>query len=284
MRTKIKKVNTGNGYDYCISRDTDGLDFEGTARKSAEQSITSLKKKRIKPGKYTVLFEPHAFADIVKALVIPAVCGVNVQHKASFLDGKMSTRIARDNFTLVDDGTWVKGVNRCHVDHEGTPAQKTALIDRGNLVGLLYDHSSARREEKASTGNGIRFLSPSFDRVYRYTPAVEGTNTIVAGGITSKKDLIEGVNDGILVSFLIGSWSFNFSNGTFSADARNSYRIEKGRITYAIDEATVSGNVTDLIMDIQIGNDTAQSRGCIPLTPAVVATPSVVSNNVIVGA
>jgi PmbA protein len=285
VRSRVKEgVNIGNGYDYSISRKYSSLIPKRVSEKSAELSVTSIKKKMIPSGNYKIILDPHAFADLVKGLLIPAALGVNVQHKSSFLSERLGEIVAGSNFTLIDDGTLNSGINASYMDHEGTLTGKTKIIDNGMLTGWLYDYYSACKEHRESTGNGIRFLSPIFDKIYRFTPQAEGTNTILLPGSATRNELIEEVYDGILVSFLVGSWSFNYSNGTFSADARNCYRIEKGEISYAVDEATIHGNVIDLIKDLQIGNNSTQSRGCIPLTPAAVITPTVVAENVSIGA
>ena len=281
VRSRIKKgLKWGSGYDYSISSNLDDVNPDLIGRKSAELSIASLKRSSIEPGQYTVVFEPHAFSDLVKSLLMQAACGNNVKKKSSFLKDKCGQPVAGDNFTLIDDGTLSNGVNKGYVDHEGTLTQRTLIIEKGLLKNLLYDHASAMNEGTISTGNGIRYFSPLYERIYRFTPMVEGTNLVLERGDHTREEMIETVKEGLLVTFLVGSWSFNFSNGSFSADMRSCFKIENGEVKQSLDEATISGNILDLIKDLQIGNNSTQSRGYIPLSPATVITPSVRSEKV----
>ena len=285
MRTKARKtVNWGSGYEYRVEPSLRYVDPEDVGRKSAELSLSSVKKKRIKAGDYPVIFEPHAFADLVKSLLVQAALGVNIEKNASFLSGRQGSEVADADFSLYDEGFCHRGANRGYVDHEGTPMQRTPIIEKGVFKESLYDHASAVRVGKASTGNGVRFFLPIYDRLYRFVPTVEGTNLVVKNGGSTRDEMIEGVKDGLLVTFLVGSWSFNYADGSFSAEARNCFKIERGEVAYAVDEATVSGNIMELVKGLQIGDNPLQSRGYVPLTPSTVITPTVKAENIRIGA
>jgi PmbA protein len=285
VRTKVKKGRTfGSGYEYRVEPTLRDLSPEDVGKKSAELSLGSVKKKRIKSGEYEVVFEPHAFADIVKSLLMEAAIGKNIEKKASFLVDKQGLEVAAPNISLYDDGAYINGANRALVDHEGTPTQRTPIIEKGVFKQSLYDHASAVDVFSVSTGNGIRYFSPLYERLYRFTPITEGTNLVLESGHSTRESLIEDTKNGLLVNFLIGSWSFNYTDGNFSAEARNCFKIEQGNIVYAIDEATVSGNIMELIKGLQIGNNPLQSRGYIPLSPATVISPTVKAEKVAVGA
>jgi len=285
LRTKIGEgLGHGSGYDYRVEPTLAAVPPEAVGRASAELSVASVKQKRIEAGEYEVIFEPHAFADLVKALIMNAVIGKNLGKKASFLVGKRGSQVASSSISLYDDGYCRDGANRGLVDHEGTPTQKTPIIEKGVFKEALYDHASAVEASVASTGNGIRYFSPLYERLYRYTPLTEGTNLVLESGHASRDSLIEDTRDGLLVNFVIGSWAFNFNDGNYSADARNCFKVEDGEIVHAVDEATVSGNILDLMKDLLLADNPLQSRGYIPLTPATVITPSVKAEKVIVGA
>ncbi len=285
VRTKVKKGRTfGSGYEYRVEPTLRDVPPEDVGKKSAELSLESVKKKRIKSGEYEIVFEPHAFADLVKSLLMEAANGKNVEKKASFLADKQGLEVASPSLSLYDDGVYIDGANRGLVDHEGTPTQRTPIIEKGVFKQPLYDHASAVDASTVSTGNGIRYFSPLYERLYRFTPITEGTNLVLESGHSTRDSLIEDTKNGLLVNFLIGAWSFNYNDGNFSAEARNCFKIEQGNIVYAIDEATVSGNIMDLMKELQIGNTPLQSRGYIPLSPATVILPTVKAEKVAVGA
>jgi PmbA protein len=285
LRTKVGEGSSfGSGYDYRVEPTLSAVPPEAVGEKSAELSLGSVKKERIDAGEYEVIFEPHAFADLVKSLIMNAAIGKNLSKKASFLADKQGLEVASPSISLYDDGYYRNGANRGIVDHEGTPTQRTPIIENGIFKQALYDHASAVDASTSSTGNGIRYFSPLYERLYRYTPLTEGTNLVLEPGQSTRDNLIEDTKDGLLVNFVIGSWSFNYNDGNFSADARNCFKIEQGEIVHAVDEATVSGNILDLMKELQIGDNPLQSRGYIPLTPATVISPSVKAERVTVGA
>jgi PmbA protein len=285
MRTKVKKtVNWGSGYEYRVEPSLRYVEPEDIGRKSAELSMNSVKKRRIKPSDSTVILEPHAFADLIKSLLMQAALGVNLDKNISFLSGKQGSDVADANFNLYDEGFCHRGANRGYVDHEGTPTQRTPVIEKGVFKEALYDHASAARVGRTSTGNGVRFFLPVYDRLYRFIPTAEGTNLVVKNGDSTRDEMIEDTRDGLLVTFLVGSWSFNFTDGSFSAEARNCFKVERGEVVNAVDEATVSGNIMELIKELQIGSNPLQSRGYVPLTPSTVITPTVKAEHVRIGA
>ena len=61
------------------------------------------------------------------------------------------------------------------IDDEGTPTQKTRVIEEGRLTSYLYDLLRGRRDGAASTGNGRR-------ESFRHLPIPRMTNTYIAPG------------------------------------------------------------------------------------------------------
>ena len=57
---------------------------------------------------------------------------------------------------MVDDGTLNDRRGSLTVDDEGTPTNRTVLIEDGKLVGYMQDRQNARLMGVAPTGNGRR--------------------------------------------------------------------------------------------------------------------------------
>ncbi len=74
-------------------------------------------------------------------------------------------------------------------------------------------------------------------------------NAIISAGDISYEDMIKKIDRGILV----GSFSGNVPsvNGDFSGVAKNSFLIENGRITGAVAEVMISGNLADMLLNIR---------------------------------
>lgn len=70
--------------------------------------------------------------------------------------GLMGKKIASSGVTVVDDGTIPERRGSLTIDDEGTPTQRTTLIEDGILTGFLHDRLNARLMNQKSTGNGRR--------------------------------------------------------------------------------------------------------------------------------
>jgi TldD protein len=74
----------------------------------------------------------------------------------SAFSGRVGERVASDLCTVVDDGTLPGRRGSLSIDDEGTPTEKTVLIENGILKGYMQDKLNARLMGVKSTGNGRR--------------------------------------------------------------------------------------------------------------------------------
>ncbi|WP_278371027.1 TldD/PmbA family protein, partial [Thalassospira xiamenensis] len=89
--------------------------------------------------------------------------------------GLLGQRIASPGVTVVDDGTIHDRRGSLSIDDEGTPTQRTVLIEDGILKGFMQDRLNARLTGVKSTGNGRR-------QSYAHAPMPRMTNTYMLGG------------------------------------------------------------------------------------------------------
>ncbi|MEN8183584.1 MAG: metallopeptidase TldD-related protein, partial [Myxococcota bacterium] len=71
----------------------------------------------------------------------------------SAFSGRLGERVAAPGVTVVDDGTLPARRGSLNVDDEGTPTQRTLLIEDGILCGYLQDRLNARLMGMEPTGN-----------------------------------------------------------------------------------------------------------------------------------
>ena len=121
------------------------------------------------------------------------------------------------------------------IDDEGTPTQRTTIIEDGELTSYLYDLVRARKDGVASTGNGRR-------ESFRHIPVPRMTNTFFAPGRRRAADeLIAGVERGLYaVSF--GGGQVEPATGDFVFGVSEGYLIEDGKVTAPVRGATLIGN------------------------------------------
>jgi PmbA protein len=122
----------------------------------------------------------------------------NVQRGTSPLTRPASSRDKRKfsaGITLIDDATLPYGLNTTPFDMEGTPSQKTVLIEKGVFQNLLYDSYQAAQENRLSTGNLIRPLNAHF-------PEVGITNLFLAPSPKKVVTLVSDMGQGVYLETL----------------------------------------------------------------------------------
>jgi len=157
-----------------------------------------------------------------------------VQKRASVYAGRLGEQVAGDFVTAYDDGSRAGEWGSDGIDDEGTPTQRTTVIEEGRLGSYLYDLLRARKDGAASTGNGRR-------ESFRHLPWPRMTNTFFAPGEATKEELIGETKRGLYaVSF--GGGQVDPASGDFVFGVSEGYLIEDGRVTSPVRGATVIGN------------------------------------------
>ena len=174
--------------------------------------------------------------------------------KTSAFSDKLGQRVASEGVTVVDDGTIPERRGSLNVDDEGTPTQRTVLIEDGVLRGYLQDRQNARLMDMAPTGNGRR-------ESYAHLPMPRMTNTFMLAGTEDPEDIVRSVSRGVYaVSF--GGGQVDITSGKFVFSANEAYRIENGRLGAPLKGATLIGNGPDVLTRVsRIGNDLELDRG-----------------------
>ena len=168
--------------------------------------------------------------------------------KTSAFSGLMGERVASPGVTVVDDGTIADRRGSLTVDDEGTPSQRTVLIEDGRLVGYMQDRTNARLMDMTPTGNARR-------ESHAHQPMPRMTNTYMLGGDHDPDEIIAAVDDGIYaVNF--GGGQVDITSGKFVFSCTEAYRIRNGKVAEPVKGATLIGNGPDVLTKVRmIGND-----------------------------
>ena len=168
--------------------------------------------------------------------------------KTSAFSDLMDKTIAAPGVTVFDDGTIPNRRGSITIDDEGTPSQKTKLIDDGVLVGYMHDRQNSRLMGLQSTGNGRR-------QSYAHAPMPRMTNTYMEAGNEKPKNLISDLKDG-LYAVGFGGGQVDITNGKFVFSCTEAYRVKNGEIKEAVNGATLIGDGASALQKIKaIGND-----------------------------
>ena len=173
---------------------------------------------------------------------------------SSAFTGRIGERVAAPGCTIVDDGTLANRRGSLNIDDEGTPTQRTVLIEKGILKGYMQDKLNARLMKTQSTGNGRR-------ESYAHLPMPRMTNTYMLPGAYAPEEIIASVEKGIYAANFAGG-QVDITSGKFVFSACEAYLIENGKITRPVKGATLIGNGPDVLTKVSmIGNDLKLDSG-----------------------
>jgi TldD protein len=174
--------------------------------------------------------------------------------KTSAFAGLMGQQVAAKGVTVVDDGTIASRRGSLSIDDEGTPTNRTVLIEDGILVGYMQDRQNARLMNMRPTGNGRR-------ESYGHVPMPRMTNTYMLAGERDPQEIIASVKNGIYaVNF--GGGQVDITSGKYVFQCTEAYRIDGGKVGAPVKGVMLIGNgPTDLHRISMVGNDLALDTG-----------------------
>ena len=161
----------------------------------------------------------------------------------SIFSGKMGKSVARKGINIVDDGTIAGNRGFCRWDDEGTPGQKTYMVEDGILRSYLHDRISAKFFGVAPTGNGRR-------ESFRYNPIPRMRCTYMESGADGTlEDIISSVKKGIFVD-QFSNGQVKIGEGDFTFYVKSGCLIENGRLSMPVKDINIVGNGPRALADI----------------------------------
>jgi TldD protein len=224
------------------------------AQRAARKAVIALDAVDAPSGKMPVVVGNAFGGVLLHEAVGHGLEADHIQKRSSVWAGKLGEMVAEGFVTAYDDGRMTNEWGSDGIDDEGTPTQRTTIIEDGKLVSYLYDLIRARRDDVASTGNGRR-------ESFRHLPVPRMTNTYFAPGTQTKDELIAGVERGLYaVSF--GGGQVEPATGDFVFGVSEAYLIENGEVTSPVRGATLIGNGIEALAAVDgIADDLAIATG-----------------------
>jgi TldD protein len=172
----------------------------------------------------------------------------------SAFSGMVGERVAAPGVTVVDDGTLENRRGSLTIDDEGTPTQRTVLIEDGILKGYLQDRMNARLTGVAPTGSGRR-------ESYAHRPMPRMTNTFMTAGDKDPAEILAALKRGVYaVNF--GGGQVDITSGKFVFQCTEAYLVEDGKIKAPVKGATLIGDGPSALTRVtMIGNDLKLDEG-----------------------
>ena len=205
-----------------------------------------------------------------------------IEKKTSVFHNLVGRRVASEGVTIIDDGTIDNRRGSLNIDDEGTPTEKTVLIEKGILKNFMQDRLNARLMNTKSTGNGRR-------ENYKHIVLPRMRNTIMLNGTHTQEEMINSVNKGIFaVSF--GGGQVDITSGKFVFNCTEAYEIVDGKIGAPLKGATLIGDGPSSLKEVlMVGNDMMLDPGIGTCgksgqgVPVGVGQPSLLIDNMTVG-
>lgn len=239
---------TTAAYGLSMGRSLAELDIASAAAEAVARATRLLGGRTPASTRLPIVLDPFVTASLL-GVVAGGLTADAVQRGRSLFAGRIGERLAPDFVHLIDDGRHPDGPASAPWDGEGTPTQRTPLLDGGVLQGYLYDVASAARGDATSTGNASR---PS----YTGPPGVSPTNCYLEPGDTAPPDLIASIDHGFYCQQVMGLHSgANPISGDFSVGAAG-VMIRDGAFAEPVREATIAGTIPEMLAQIvAVGDD-----------------------------
>ena len=237
-------------YEQWITPDA----WKGSADEALRQALVNLEAENAPAGEMDVVLGSGWPGVLLHEAVGHGLEGDFNRKGSSAFSGRMGQRVAAPGVTVVDDGTMAERRGSLTIDDEGTPTDRTVLIEDGILVGYMQDRLNARLMGMEATGNGRR-------ESYAHMPMPRMTNTFMLAGQDDPDDIVASLEDGVYaVNF--GGGQVDITNGKFVFQCTEAYRVKNGKILHPVKGATLIGDgPTALTRISMIGNDMKMDPG-----------------------
>lgn len=250
------------------------------AKETVESAIAQLKADYAPAGEMPVVID-NGFGGVI----FHEACGhgletTSVAPGASVFCGKLGEQIAQSCVTAIDDGTIEGEWGSLKYDDEGSPTQKTVLIENGILKSYMVDRLGSKKTGFLMTGSGRR-------ESYKYAPTSRMRNTFIAPGDTSLESMIADIDFGIYAKDM-GGGSVTPGTGDFNFAVREAFIIRNGKISEPVKGASLIGRGIEALGKItKVGKDLQHASGmCGSVSgsiPAAVGQPAVLVSKILVG-
>jgi len=238
------------GFDRFLT----GESWQHAVHEAVRQALVNLEAVPAPAGEMDVVLGPGWPGVMLHEAIGHGLEGDFNRKQTSAFAGLMGQMVAAKGVTVVDDGTLAQRRGSLSIDDEGTPTNRTVLIEDGILVGYMQDRQNARLMRMKPTGNGRR-------QSHAHAPMPRMTNTYMLAGDRDPAEIIASVKSGIYaVNF--GGGQVDITSGKYVFQVTEAYRIEAGKLGTPLKGAMLIGNgPTDLKRVTMVGNDLKLDTG-----------------------
>ena len=256
------------------------LDLEKLAENAAQSALRMASAGYINGG-----ILPVVLGNGFGGVIFHEACGhpletEAIRKNASPFCDKIGMEVGKPILTAIDDGTLPNKWGSCNVDDEGTPTQKTVLIENGILKNYLSDRIGAGQVGIPRSGSARR-------ESYKFAPVSRMRNTFISPGSDSVDEMLQSIDFGLYAKKM-GGGSVNPGTGEFNFAVQEGYAIRKGKIAEPVRGATLIGKGFEVLPQISmIADDLDLAAGMCGAAggwvPTTVGQPTLKIDSILVG-
>jgi len=240
-----------NDHWYSVERSFDRLeDAETVGRLAAERALARLGARKVATREVPVIWE-NKLAQRLLGMIARAASGEALYRRQTFLMDLDGEEIASRLVNVVDDPHLPGRLGSVPFDGEGVTTRRNSIVVDGGFQGFLFDTYTARKTGRRTTGSAQRGVASP--------PGVGTSNLILQPGTSTYQEILGSVKDGLLITDLMG-FGVNITTGDFSQGAGGHW-IENGEVAYPVTEINVSGNLREMLKDVEMVGDDLFWRG-----------------------
>ena len=250
-------------------------DFEKLGSQTATFTVKSKYPVKAEAGLKTLVFQPDAILEVLEFALIPGFYGDAACRNESMFSNKLNEKIMHENIYIEDNPEYDAALTISCTDDEGVPTKKTTLVENGILKNYLFDSYSASEFGSVTTSNGIRGSRGTGNTRFKTPPAICARNIMIKAEMQKFDELLKTVKNGILVDAVLGAHTANPATGTFSINVPQSFLIENGELTTAVQPFMAAGQISEILKKgILVGDNLKPMVG--KLSPVGATLPTIV--------
>ena len=209
---------TGSGWAGASHHDWARIDPAALGARAAEKARASRSPAAVEPGRYTVVFEPTAVANLVQFIALALNARAADEGRSFFAraggGNKLGLKVVDERVTLLSD-PFDTDIAGAPFTGEGLPTRRSVWIENGIVRNLNYDRYWAQKK-------GV-------------SPTASGGSLRMSGGASSLDEMIASTPRGLLVTRFWYLRPVDQRTILFTGLTRDgTFLIENGKITRAV--------------------------------------------------
>lgn len=240
----VAEDDNGMQRDYWYDGGRIGADLqtaEQVGKQARERTLARLGAVIPETGELPIIFAPQVASGLLGHLV-SAISGGSIYRRSSFLQDSLGKAVLPKGFVLSEQPHRLAGNASAPFDADGLPTREQSFVEDGILKQFALSLYAGRRLDMLPTGNGggVR-------------------NVLISDTGESLDALMAKAGKGILVTEVMGQ-GVNVVTGDYSRGA-SGFLFENGVITQPLQEFTIAGHLSEMLLGIQGSGTDVDHRG-----------------------